>query len=385
MLDVVLRAKNFLFMRPTRALIHTDNFLSNVRYVRSLIGAKPLVMAVVKANAYGHGLEIITKVAETSGEVGYFGVATEEEGVALRKLTNLPILVLTTALEDEVDEFIKNDLEFTLCDKHLLEVIAVRAQALGKKANVHLKVDTGMRRVGIEPHEALAFARKIASESESIEFIGISTHFATSDEIGSTFFDRQYMLFQDVVNEVRKSGISVPIAHAANSGAILQRGKETAFDMVRPGIMLYGYAPSLELQQESRAQLKPVLEFTSAVAFTKRITKGEGVSYNLRWRADHDTNIATIPAGYGDGYPRLLTNKTNALINGKQYPVRGTICMDQILIETGNDEVRIGEEVILLSEEDTSIDAWTLASKIGTIPYEILTNITARVPRLVKT
>ena len=219
---------------------------------------------------------------------------------------------------------------------------------------------------------------------ESIEFIGISTHFATSDEIGSAFFDSQYKLFQDVVDKVREAGITVPIAHAANSGAILQRGKETAFDMVRPGIMLYGYAPSLELQQESRAQLQPVLEFTSAVAFTKRITKGEGVSYNLRWHAENDTNIATIPAGYGDGYPRLLTNKTNALINGKQYPVRGTICMDQILIETGNDQVRIGEEVILLSEDDPSIDAWTLASKIGTIPYEILTNITARVPRLVK-
>jgi len=372
-------------MRPTRALIHTDNFLSNVRYVRSLIGAKPLVMAVVKANAYGHGLEIITKAAEASGEVGYFGVATEEEGVALRKLTQLPILVLTTALEDEVDEFIKNDLEFTLCDKHLLDIIALRAKALGKKAKVHLKVDTGMRRVGVEPADALAFARSIAQESKSIEFIGISTHFATSDEIDSTFFTRQYSLFKDVVDEIRKSGIVIPIAHAANSGAILQRGKQTGFDMVRPGIMLYGYAPSSELQQECRNQLQPVLEFTSAVAFTKRIGKGEGVSYNLRWHADHDTNIATIPAGYGDGYPRLLTNKTNALINGKQYPVRGTICMDQILIETGNDQVRIGEEVILLSEHDVTLDAWTLASKIGTIPYEILTNITARVPRLVKT
>ncbi len=371
-------------MRPTRALIHTDNFLSNVRYVRSLIGAKPLIMAVVKANAYGHGLEIITKASEASGEVGYFGVATEEEGVALRKLTQLPILVLTTALEDEVDAFIENDLEFTLCDKHLLDVIAARSKALGKKANVHLKVDTGMRRVGVEPEDALTFARLIDACSDSIGFIGISTHFATSDEIGSAFFTRQHMLFQDVVNEVRKSGIVVPIAHAANSGAILQRGKETALDMVRPGIMLYGYAPSLELQNEYKGSLKPVLELTSAVAFTKRITKGEGVSYNLRWNTDHDTNIATVPAGYGDGYPRLLTNKTNAFINGKQYPVRGTICMDQILIETGNDQVRIGEEVILLSEEDATLDAWTLASKIGTIPYEILTNITARVPRLVK-
>jgi alanine racemase len=371
-------------MRQTRALIHTDNFLSNVRHVRSLIGEKPRIMAVVKANAYGHGLEIITRASEASGEVGYFGVATEEEGIALRKLTNLPILVLTTALEDEVDTFIENDLEFTLCEYHLLEAIAAQAEALGKRAKVHLKVDTGMRRVGVEPRDALAFAREIAAQSDWVEFIGISTHFATSDELVSTFFTRQFTLFRDVVEGVRGAGITVPFAHAANSGAILQRGKETAFDMVRPGIMLYGYAPSLELQKESGAGLRPVLEFTSAVAFKKRIQKGEGISYNLRWHASYDTNIVTIPAGYGDGYPRLLTNKTSALINGRQYPVRGTICMDQILIETGNDEVRIGDEVILLSEHDSSIDAWTLASKIGTIPYEILTNITARVPRLVK-
>lgn len=371
-------------MRPTRAFIYTENFLSNVRYVRSLVGTKPKIMAVVKANAYGHGLDIITKQAEACGEVAYFGVATEEEGVALRKLTKLPILVLTTALEDEVDTFIESDLEFTLCDEKLLEVITLRAKALGKKAKVHLKVDTGMRRVGVEPQDALPFARHIAERSEQIDFIGISTHFATSDEIGSPFFERQQKLFHDVVHAVRTSGIEVPIAHAANSGAILQRGKETGFDMVRPGIMLYGYAPSLELQNDYHKNLKPVLELTSAVSFTKRIREGEGVSYNLRWQAEHDTNIATIPAGYGDGYPRLLTNQTNALISDIEYPVRGTICMDQIMIETGNVVMRIGEEVILLSRENRSLDAWALASRIGTIPYEILTNITARVPRLVK-
>ncbi len=339
-------------------------------------------MAVVKANAYGHGLEIIAGAAERSGEVGYFGVATEEEGVALRKLTALPILVLTSVLEDEVDAFIAHDLEFTLCQKNLLDIIIRRASALGKKAKVHLKVDTGMRRIGVEPENALAFACDIAAHPNEIEFIGISTHFATSDEIASSFFQEQLRSFVEVVQSIRSSGITVPIAHAANSGAVLQEPMASALDMVRPGIMLYGYAPSFELHEKVRSELQPVLELVSSVGFTKRIAMGEGVSYNHRWRAEGDTSIATIAAGYGDGYSRLLTNKTNVIIDGEKYPVRGTICMDQIMVETGEDAVRIGEEVTLLSTHDYSLDAWHLAKTIGTIPYEVLTNITARVPRL---
>jgi alanine racemase len=341
-------------------------------------------MAVIKANAYGHGLEIIAKAAAESGEVGYFGVATEEEGAELRKLTTLPIVVLTTALENEIDTFLKHDLEFTLCEYHELEAIASSAASLGKKAKVHLKVDTGMRRIGVEPKDALEFANAIARHSDKIEFKGIATHFATSDEIEQSFFQKQVKIFSDVVQSIRSAGISVPLAHAANSGAILQNPAISSFDMVRPGIMLYGYPPASEIQEKYGKELEPVLELVSSVVFTKRIKAGEGVSYNLRWKADRDTNIATVPAGYGDGYPRLLTNKTSAMIHGKLYPVRGTICMDQIMIETGDDEVRIGEDVILISSRQAEISAMGIANKIGTIPYEILTNITARVPRILQ-
>jgi alanine racemase len=371
-------------MRPTRALIYTDHFLSNVRFIRERIGTKPKIMAVVKANAYGHGLEIITKAAESSNEIGYFGVATEEEGVALRKLTSKPIVVLTTVLEDEIDAFIANNLEFTLCEQDLLQAITARAAALGKKAKIHIKIDTGMRRIGVEPRDALGFAKRVAQESEHIELIGISTHFATSDEPNSSFFAHQLEIFRDVVENIRKEGISIPLAHAANSGAILQQPHESAFDMVRPGIMLYGYAPSMELHEDFQNDLKPVLEFCSSVGYTKRIAKGEGVSYNLRWHAPHDTNIVTIAAGYGDGYSRLLTGNADAVINGKSYPVRGTICMDQIMVETGDDEVRIGDDVTLVSVAKAEMNAWSLAERIGTIPYEVLTNITARVPRIEK-
>jgi len=371
-------------MRPTRALISTANFLHNLRYVRNRIGVKPIIMSVVKANAYGHGLEIIAKASIDSGEVGYFGVATQEEGVTLRKLTSLPILVLTTALEDEIDTFLEHDLEFTLCEYHELGVIAARASALGKKAKVHLKVDTGMRRVGVEPKDALEFARETIKHSESVELKGIATHFATSDELDQSFFVKQVKIFEKTVAVIRSSGISIPIAHAANSGAILQNPSLSCFDMVRPGIMLYGYPPAAELNEKYGRELKPVLELVSSVVFTKSIKAGEGVSYNHRWHAPHDTTIATVPAGYGDGYPRLLTNRTSTIIRGKLFPVRGTICMDQIMIETGEDPVRIGDEVTLISRNVPQISAAGIAETIGTIPYEVLTNITSRVPRIVK-
>ncbi len=371
-------------MRPTRALISKENFLHNLRYIRSRIGAKPIVMSVVKANAYGHGLEIIAKASIESGEVGYFGVATEEEGVTLRGMTSLPIVILTTALENEIDTFLKHDLEFTLSEYHELETIAAESIALGKKARVHLKIDTGMRRIGVEPHDALEFARAIAKHSNSIEFKGISTHFATSDELDQVFFEKQVRIFTDVVQGIRSSGISVPIAHAANSGAILQNPSMSSFDMVRPGIMLYGYPPSKELDEKFGVELKPVLELVSSVVFIKPVKAGEGISYNHRWHATHDTTIATVPAGYGDGYPRLLTNKISAIINGKLYPVRGTIGMDQIMIETADDKIRIGDEVTLISSKLPEISAMGIATKIGTIPYEILTNITARVPRIIR-
>jgi alanine racemase len=371
-------------MRPTRALISTEAFLHNLRFVRDRIGPKPLIMAVIKANAYGHGLDIIAKASIESGEVGYFGVATEEEAVGLRSITSLPIQVLTTALDNEIETFIANDLDFTVCEYHQLEAIAQTAEHLGKKARVHLKVDTGMRRIGVEPRDALQFARTIASHSNNVECVGIATHFATSDEIGSSFFRKQLDRFTEVVRAIRAEGISIKYAHAANSGAILQEPGLSGFDMVRPGIMLYGYAPSMELQEKHRADLAPVLSFTSSVGFTKRIAKGEGVSYNLRWHADRETTIATVAAGYGDGYSRLLTGNAEAIINAKKYPIRGTICMDQLMIEAGDETVSIGDEVTLLSSSDPKLDAWEIASRIGTIPYEVLTNITARVPRVVK-
>jgi alanine racemase len=369
-------------MRPTRAEIHVDHFLSNLKFVRKQIGERARIMPIIKANAYGHGLDIIAHAAIRSEEIDAFGVATEEEGVRLRRMTTLPILVLTGALFNEIDTFLQHQLDFTLTDRDTLRVVAGRARALGVRARVHLKVDTGMRRMGVEPNEAIPFLREAESLSDHVELVGLSTHFATSDELDQTFFRKQLLAFEGVAREAKDSGIRIPIVHAANSGAILQAPKESAFDMVRPGIMLYGYAPSMELQERFGGEMQPPLALVSSVVFKKRVKKGEGVSYNLRWTAPHDTTIVTIPIGYGDGYPRLLTNRANAIINGKSYPVVGTICMDQVMMDVGEDDVHVSDRVEFISASSDGLNAWTLAKTIGTIPYEILTGIAARVPRV---
>ena len=369
-------------MRPTRAEIHVDHFLANLRFVRRQIGERARIMPIVKADAYGHGIEIIARAATHSGEIAAFGVATEEEGTRLRELTQVPILVLTGALIDEIDVFLEHQLDFTLTDRETLHAISERARALGIRARVHLKVDTGMRRMGVEPEDAISFLREIENLSNEIELVGLSTHFATSDELQSSFFDRQLSIFSNVVREARDAGIHIPFVHAANSGAILQFPRESAFDMVRPGIMLYGYAPSIELQERFGQTLSPALALVSSVVFKKRVRKGEGISYNLRWTAPRDTSIVTVPIGYGDGYPRLLTNRTEATVGGKRYPVVGTICMDQLMLDVGDDPVRIGDRVDFISASSDGINAWALAETIGTIPYEILTGIAARVPRV---
>ena len=370
-------------MRPTRAEISIDNFVSNLRFVRDRVGEDVKIMAIVKANAYGHGLEIIANAALESTLVHSFGVATEEEGVRLRKLTSRPILVLTSALEGEIDVFLANDLEFTLVERTMLDAITARAAAVGKKPKVHVKVDTGMRRIGVEPENALEFIRQVNACCDTVELVGLSTHYATSDELDHRFFNKQIDAFETVVRQVRGEGIDVPLVHSANSGAILQKPKQTAFNMVRPGIMLYGYAPSQELDDLYRYQLRPPLELSSCIVYKKRVKRGEGVSYNHRWHSDKDTTIVTVPYGYGDGYPRLLTNRACVTINGKAYNVVGTICMDQVMIDVGDDNINIGDKAVFISRDPNSFSAWHLAKTIGTIPYEILTSIAARVPRLV--
>jgi len=244
---------------------------------------------------------------------------------------------------------------------------------------VHVKVDTGMGRLGL--HTSVA-GREIETIARlpGIEVAGIYSHFATSEDPDQTFARRQLELFMRVLEDLHRRGVEPPLRHMANSGAILQL-PGSHFEMVRPGLMLYGYTPRPDVTQ--RTVLFPVMSLVSRVAFLKRVEAGTSISYGRRYVTSGETCIATIPVGYGDGYSRLLTGKGDVLIRGKRYPIAGTICMDQLMVDLGSEtDVREGDPVTLLGQEGAeSIWGWELARKIGTIPYEITCLVTSRVPR----
>ncbi|MBZ0199787.1 MAG: alanine racemase, partial [Ignavibacteriaceae bacterium] len=250
-----------------------------------------------------------------------------------------------------------------------------------KPLKVHVKIDTGMGRLGIKYTEALKFISKL-SRNKNFIIDGVYTHFATSDEKEKTFATLQLERFKNIIEELEAAGINFGLAHAANSGAILDM-PEAYFDMVRPGISLYGYYPSLETSESIK--LKPVMNIISLVNSIKRILPGESVSYSRRFTAIKETTILETPFGYADGYHRNLTNKIYCIIKDKLYPQVGTVTMDRIMFDVGNDKIKIGDKIILLGKSKKQvIDAWDWGKALGTIPYEITCGITKRVPRIPK-
>jgi len=235
-----------------------------------------------------------------------------------------------------------------------------------------------MGRIGIEAKDAIKFVEKILKMS-NLFIKGICTHFATSDEKNLTYANEQLKIFRSIVTELELRGIHIPLVHCANSGAIMQM-PDSFFDMVRPGIMMYGYAPSNEF--ETKLLLKPVLSLKAKIGFVKRVEQGQSISYNRRFITKKQTNIATVTVGYADGFFRLLTNNSFALIKGKRFPIVGTICMDQIMIDVGDEKLKIGDDVVLIGKSGKEfITANDVATRIGTIPYEVICAISQRVPR----
>jgi alanine racemase len=279
----------------------------------------------------------------------------------------------------QLKKFIQNDIDITLSSLELAKHI--NEELHHQKARVHLKIDTGMERIGVTHTYAAEFVKRVA-QLKNIEIVGIYSHFATADEGDKSFTLTQLERFESILHDIKKSGINVPLTHIANSGAIADIAQST-FDMVRPGIAIYGIYPSGHVSTEMN--LKPVLSLRSKVVFIKRVPKNTGISYGLKYYTDKDSNIVTVPIGYGDGYSRLLTHKGKVLIRGKRYPVVGAVCMDQLMVNVGDDRVEIGDEVVLIGRmESEEISATELADKIGTIPYEITCMINARVPRFYK-
>lgn len=379
----------------THAVVHLDAIRHNLAQVRALVGPEPRIMAAVKADAYGHGAVPVARAIQDDGAADWLGVATVPEAIELREAgVGLPILKLSHAIDaEEIAAAIAHDVTLTVSHPAGAREVGAVAAAAGTPAAVHLKVDTGMRRIGVEPGDAVALAR--AAREAGLSVGGMFTHLPVSDiPAQDAFTATEYRRFFDAVRDVETElGAPVGLVHCANSGGILGHGPElraleTAYGiapghvMVRPGIMVYGYYPDATTPRS--APLRPAMELKTRVAFLKPVAAGETVSYGRTWTAPADTWIATIPIGYGDGYSRLLSNRGRVLIAGRSYPIAGRICMDQTMVDVGPGEpdFGVGEEVVVMGHSgEQQITADEIAELTETISYEVTCDVTRRVRR----
>ena len=370
-------ASNF-GVRSTFVVVNLSQLSRNLHAIREKVSPAK-IMIVVKANAYGHGLTDVAKYLDP--QVDYIGVAVLEEGILLREIgVKTPILVLGGIWGNQIPAYIENDLTLTAPSVDRLQQIDQAAEVLGKKAKVHLKIDTGMERIGVHYYNAHTL-QEAALNCKHVVVEGIFSHFANSDDADLSHARVQLERFNEVLRFYEKNGLPVPMRHMANSGGILQL-PESHFDMVRPGILFYGVYPSPEAQRT--VAVKPALAWKSRVVYFKVTQSGHPVSYGSTWQSDHDVRIVTVPVGYGDGYFRSMSNRAQVVIHGKKYPQVGRVCMDQIMVNIEGDSAFNGDEVVLIGEGENGarVTVEELAEWADTIPYEILTNINTRVPRI---
>ncbi|MCL2758920.1 MAG: alanine racemase [Treponema sp.] len=389
----------------TKAIIHLNRFKNNFCSVQARIGSKRHICVSVKADAYGHGA---LQIAKKSLELGAYclGVATVAEGANLRKGgIKAPIMLLSQSHPNEIPEIIKSDLTPFISDIEFASILNDSAKAAKQKIPVHMKIDSGMGRIGCSVKEAVSLARHIASCTK-LKLTGTATHLAAADSANPKdieYTNQQLTGFKKAVTAIKAAGINPGIIHAANSGGIILH-PDSWLDMVRPGILLYGYKavheyelPLANMKKISKLKtlmVEPVMELISSVVLIKKIKKGESVSYGRTWIAENDTYIAVLPVGYADGLPRLASNKWQVVINGEEYPLVGRVCMDQCCVDLGPkpvvqrwDEALIFGADIVPEQSDKPVinhSAAALADVTGTIPYEITCNINKRVPRVYK-
>lgn len=350
----------------------------NISQIKGMIPGNCIFMAVVKANGYGHGAIEASKTAIKAG-AKRLGVATVEEGRQLRSEgLSHPIHLLGSFFPEEADEIVALGLIPAVFTENGIDAIEGASRRVGKVTPVHLKVDTGMNRVGARGADAVRLLKKALS-LKNIEVEGVMTHFACADLPDRPTTAAQLELFEAFLGELDSLGIELPITHAANSAAALLF-PESRYDMVRIGIAMYGLSPVGRTGEPDF--LRPALSLKTSVAYVKRIDAGEGVSYSHTFRAEKPTSIATLPIGYGDGYSRRLSNVSDVLIGGRRYRTVGNICMDQLMVDLGDDVVEIGEEAVLIgSQGEERISVEELAAQIGTINYEVVCGISGRVER----
>lgn len=363
--------------RTVYAKVSLKAIRENIRNVRSRVKNGAKFCAVVKADAYGHGAVAVAKAALEEG-ADYLAVAILEEAVALRKAGFVePILILGYTPPEQSGQVVEYDVEQTVFTLEAVQALSAAAVRMGKKAKVHIKVDTGMHRIGVAPEQAGIFAAA-ATSLPGVEIIGIFSHFATADEKDKTFAYKQLAMFQEAIQRVKNQGISIPIKHIANSAAILEM-PQAHFDMVRAGIILYGLWPSGEVQRS--VKLQPAMQFCARVAYIKNVPPKRGISYGQVFRTCRESRIATLPVGYADGWQRMLSGRAKVWIRGGHAPVVGKICMDQCMIDVTDIEgVRCGDEAVLFGTPELSADM--VADWLGTISYEVVCMVGKRVPRI---
>lgn len=366
-------------VRPTQVEINLDRLAKNFRSIQASV-APALMMPILKANAYGHGMVEVARLMQSLG-ADYLGVAVVEEGILLRERgITIPILVLGGILGNQLPHFLQHDLTITASSIEKIWQVDEVAEQLGVTARVHLKIDTGMERIGVHYYSAQELL-EASIQCKHLVVEGIFSHFANSEAADLSYSRLQLERFHEVLYFYDQRSLAPPrLCHMANSGAILQL-RESYFDIVRPGLLLYGVYPAPETYRSIR--VTPALSWKSRVVYFKVIKPGHPVGYGSTWQTDHMVRAVTVPVGYGDGYFRSMSGKAQVCIRGKKYPVVGRISMDQIVVNIEGDSAYNDDEVVLIGEMgDDCIRVEDLADWAGTIPYEILTNINTRVPRV---
>ena len=368
-------------MRPVWSEINLDAIAHNTKNVKRLVGDKELI-AIVKADCYGHGaIDVVPTLLENGAS--RLAVAMLTEGIEFRENNiNAPIVILGYTPLYLGEELINYDIEQTVYDLDYAKELSEIALSLNKKAKIHIAIDTGMGRIGFLPYDHTIKIINEIYNLDGLEIIGIFSHFSTSDEEDKSYANEQLLKFTKVMADLKTLGIDIPLKHISNSGAIIDM-PETYLNGVRPGIILYGYYPSNEVSKDNLS-IKPALTLKAKISHVKELDKDMYISYGKTFKTNKKTIVATLPIGYGDGYPRALGENAKIIVNGKFAKIMGRICMDQCMIDvTDIENVKAGDDVIILGEEgNLKFNADDMAEALGTINYEILCRIKSRIPRV---
>ena len=355
-------------MRNSHIIIHVDHFIGNIAAIREFVGPGIKLSVAVKADAYGHGAVELARAAVAAG-VEYLGVASPQEALTLRRSgIASPIILYGLCLPESRRQLIECDVASVAADADTIEDFGRVAADAGRRGRLHLKVDTGMGRIGCPVEEAPELALMIARHP-NLELEGLMTHFPSADLPDDDFTKTQIEQFERCLQIILQKGVQPQLVHAANSAGILNY-PAAGWNMVRPGILTYGYYPSFDTPRT--LVVRPVMELRAPLVFIKKLKAGSSVSYGRTWSSDRDTWIGTLAAGYADGYPRRLSGLSRVLLAGRSYPVVGRVCMDQLMIDLGpKAEVELFEQAVLFGPDPAGPDAWEIAGLAGTIPYEI--------------